>query len=315
LSDPAAMSVPARPRSAAARLYRNIADTLSLFALPAFAARLPWPIAFRVLKLLAFTTPAFRFEANVAWREATAYVGDRDGGRWRRRFRLVRWVERVDAFLAVRRPAAWWLRQIDVHGDIDALTAPSLVLTCHWGAGAWIWTVLREHGIRARFLARRPDVRDFGRSRIAQRYAELRERALARAGCAGVIFLGDSSARMRAAWDVGESVLGMIDVPADPARRWARVSLLGREARLPSGLLHRAAASGVPTVIVTCGIDVVCGRRVLHVERIADGVAVDDAAALYATHLDARLREAPELWHLWHEARSMFVADGDAPHV
>ncbi|HEX5122939.1 MAG TPA: hypothetical protein VFV97_06815, partial [Rhodanobacteraceae bacterium] len=128
-----------------------------------------------------------------------------------------------------------------------------------------------------------------------------------RIGSRGPIYTGDSSAQVFDAWARGESVLGMLDVPAGDARKTLPVELLGRRARFPCGLLQLAASAGVRVVLMSCGFDFASGRRMLHVETLPDGLDVDAMLARYAAHLDARLHEAPAAWHLWRDAATIFV--------
>jgi hypothetical protein len=290
-------------------LRRNVADVLGLFVAPALIACLPWRATYAVLKLLARRSVAFSNEADAAWAVARKHLPDADMLEWKTRLRLMKWVERVDTYLTLMHGARWWRRRIEVTGDFPPGAAPYLLLTYHWGAGNWIWKLLREHAIAAYFLARRPEALDFGTShRIALWYGRLRVWGLSRIGSMGPLYTGDSSRLIRETWTRGQSVVGMLDLPPRGTQKSERVPLLDGQARLPSGLVHLAQASGIRVVLLSCGLDFASGRRLLRIETLANDLGVEDVLARYAGHLNARLRDAPEAWHMWHEAELMFVA-------
>jgi hypothetical protein len=288
-------------------LRRNVADAFRLFVVPALLALVGWTIAFPLMRLWSRLAPGAHREADPSWAAAEAYLPGANAAQWKAHLRLAIWVERVDTFLTLLRSARWWQRQVDIDGMLPPGNAPYLLLTYHWGTGGWIWKLLDAHGIGASFLLRRPVALDFGTSRVAWWYARLRSWALPRIGSRGPIWTGESSAQLREAWARGESVLGMLDVPVGDARKTLPVELLGRAARFPYGLLQLAASAGVSVVLLSCGLDPASGRRELRVETLPQGLDVEGMLARYASHLDARLREAPAAWHLWRDAPTIFV--------
>ena len=88
-------------------------------------------------------------EADVAWNVMREYAGHGDEHAWKMHYKLVRWVERVDTYLVLVRGTAWWLSQVDRQGQWPRAGAPGLLLTCHWGAGHWLWRCLQSVGVRA----------------------------------------------------------------------------------------------------------------------------------------------------------------------
>ncbi|MGH8171504.1 MAG: hypothetical protein ACREPX_00060 [Rhodanobacteraceae bacterium] len=289
------------------RFRRNVADVLGLFIGPAVVACLPWPAAFAVLKLLARRGIGFSNEADAAWNIAQPHLRDADMREWKMRARLMKWVERVDTYLTLMHGSQWWKRHVDVVGEFPPGAAPYLLLTYHWGAGNWVWKLLREHAIPAYFLARRPEALDFGTSRVALWYGRLRVWGLSRIGSLGPLYTGDSSRQIKETWTRGESVVGMLDLPARGEQKTERVPLLDGQVRLPSGLVRLAETSGTRVVLLSCGLDFDTGRRRLRIETLAEGLDVAGVLTRYAGHLDARLHDAPEAWHMWHEADLIFV--------
>lgn len=285
------MSPGSRPR-------RFASDLGLLYLLPILVALLPWRAGFALLRRLA------RSERLLAPYVAAAWTAARDAGvatdavAFARACRLVFLVERCDAFLCPLHGERWWLRRIDVDGDLATL-APGLLLTSHWGSGGWLWRVLAARGIAGHFVARRAEVTDVGRSRLVRGYLAWRTRAAMRSGCRGVIYTGGSAARIREVLAAGEAVVGMLDLPARADRGSVDVDFLGAPARLPDGLVSLAAAAGVPVTLIACGLDVETGRRRLYLERLPAGLAVPESVQRYATWLEQRIREAPGFWQPW----------------
>jgi hypothetical protein len=201
----------------------------------------------------------------------------------------------------VLRSRAWWRRHIRQRGAFAQAPTGGVLLTYHWGGGSWVWPMLREAGIPAHFIARRPVARDLGESRIALWYGALRMRVVRRIGCLGPLFVGESAGRIHEELAAGRCVVGMLDLPAARGQRTHRGPLLERTARVPNGLAHLAAAHGAPVNLFSCSFDVDTGRRELRIESVAP----DDAATVgtaYLRHLDQCLREESAFWQMWPSA-------------
>lgn len=289
------------------RFRRALADAVNLFLLPALLAALPWPLAFRLLRRFAATMTVFRPEADAACAAAQTIVSVADPESWKRNYRLVRWIERCDTFLTLLRSRRWWLDRIDFDGAWPHPGLPCLFLTFHWGAGHWVWKCLRNAGFNAYFVARKPQVADMGVSRLALWYGRLRGWGFSHVGGLGVLYTGGSRRRIREALQAGSSIVGMLDLPVTSGQRTRPVDLLGRSARLPYGLLECLEAP-CGKAIFSCAVDLRTGRRRLRVEPVDAQADVGTLLQRYAAHLDARLRESPESWMMWHEAPAIFVA-------
>jgi len=290
-----------------------LADVLGLYLLPGVSALLPWRVGYALLKRAARVEWFHREVTDAAWRAARQVDGEWDEVAWKTGFRLLRMVDHADSYLTILRSGGWWRSRIDVDGTWPAPTDRGhLFLTYHWGAGHWIWRLLRARGFEAAFLARRVEGRDLGATRLSHWYARFRAWALSRIGSRGAIFTGQSTGVVRDALASGTSIVGMLDLPASARQRTVRVQLLGRAADLPAGLVHIAVDAGCAVTVFSAGLDLATGRRRLHLELAPPGCGVAEIMNLYASHLDTCLRARPEFWQLWCVAPALFAPHADA---
>lgn len=289
------------------RLRRALADLSMLFVLPALVALLPWRYGFALLKRCARSTRLYALSVEPAWQAARVFLPDADETEWKFRFRLLRLVDHVDVYLCLLRGARWGRRWIVQHGAWPSPGA-RVWLTYHWGAGWWIWPLLREQGIATHFLARAPQGRSVGLTRVSHVFARFREWAMRRAGGAGALFTGGSSEKIRAALTAGDGVMGMLDLPAMAEQRTLTLPLLDRTARFPYGLVRLAAQLDVPVSLVSFGLDFANGQRDVRIENLPAGTSAEQLMQHYAAHLDTRLHAAPEAWQIWREASLLFCA-------
>lgn len=285
---------------------RAFADALCLYLIPLATALLPWPLGFALLKRLARWPFLHRDSVESLWAGAAPLFPDADPLQWKCRARLLLLVEHTDTYLTLLRSDRWWRKHIAVCGEFPAAEQANLLLTFHWGTGNWIWRLLRAHGIRAFFLARRPHGRSLGLSRLSHWYGRLRGWSLRRIGSAGVIFTGDSADVIRQALGEKCSVIGMLDIGARGQQQAASGALLQHAVRLPSGLARIAQDSGTAVTLFSVGLDWGSGDRDLLIHVVPAGTDAAGIMAAYIGHLDARLHSTPEAWQMWHEAHAIF---------
>lgn len=286
---------------------------LERWLLPALAAGLPWPACFRLYAALADAGWPFRAETELAYSAAARYLQPGDARAWKRAHRLVRLVDQADHYLSQHRGDGWLDRYVRTRGEWPASGAPFLALGFHWGAGLWALRSLRRTGHGAAFLSAEVDARQLGIGGAALRQARRRMRELERAGGRAPIYLGGASAAMQAVFAQGDVVVALIDAPPRADQGTVPVTLLGRPARLPDGLLRLAQREGVPVVPFTMGVDGDSGMRQLD---IGAPIRVDDvaaAAAAIAARLDPLLARESAGWHLWPQAAAFFGSSTPDP--
>lgn len=292
-----------------------LSDALFLYLLPLLVGLLPWRIGFALLKRVARMPLVFADVVTAAWSQAERTLPALDRQHFSQRYRLLLLVDRCDSLLCLMRSARWWQDQVDVQGDpLDSLE-PGLLLNSHWGSGNWIWRLLAARDMPAYFVARRAEVGDVGRGWLSRGYLAWRRWAVQRMGCAGVIFTGGSSAQVLDTFQRGQSVLGMLDLPARPGQASAEASLLGRKVYFPTGLASLATRARVSSAIVSCGLDMDSGRRRLHLEFLPADLKADEIVRRYTAHLQRRIETEPAQWQAWPQASVYFAAATPDPET
>jgi hypothetical protein len=295
-------------KNISSRIRRAVADAFTLFALPGFAALLPWALGFALLKWCARNERLYREATEPAWAAAREHCPGCDEKLWRYRFRLLRLVDHTDVYLTLLRGRGWRRRHVVVNGAWPE-TGACVFLTYHWGTGNWVWPLLRERGFDAYFLARRAEGRALGLTRLSHGFGRFRGWALRRIGSRGALFTGGSSAEVTAVLRAGDSVVGMLDLPVQNQQSAVQCALLDGQVRFPFGLVRLAAEAPARIAFFSFGLDFQTGRRDLRIDAVPEGLTPAQVLQRYAAHLDARLREAPEAWQIWREAPAMFVAN------
>lgn len=290
------------------RIPHFLADVSGTYLLPLCCIFLPWPIAFKMLRGFSRCRILFREAANTAWRESRRFGGVLDERNWKQRFRLLRMVDQVDIYLPLVRSERWRRKYIVQSGTWPQPGTACVFLTYHWGAGNWVWSILREQRLSAHFLARRPRGRPLGTTLLSHWYGVFRVWGLRRIGSLGVILTGGSANVIAGALRAGESVVGMLDLAATEQQQVLKFPLLDDVLRLPVGLARLAIETSSRIVIFSFGLNFDSGQRNIKIETLPAGITLEAATRCYVAHLDLRLRESPESWHMWHEAPMMFVS-------
>jgi hypothetical protein len=266
-------------------------------ALPAVAAALPWPLAWRVIRTLAARGRAFGDEAARALAACEAHGRVIDRTSWLARHRAMRIVDHVDPAISAMRGDRWMDRHLRVDGD-PVPAQPSVFVGFHYGTGFWSLRHLRRLGHRVSFVSAPVEAAQMAGDPLRLAFLRWRQRRVEGAGGAPVIYVGGSSDRIRTALRSGVSVLALIDVP-EPTTSTVAVPLLGHDAQFPDGILRIAASERVPLVGYVASFDMQAGTRRLRFTRLADDPL--QALRTLAAMRDAAIRDDPASWHFWAE--------------
>lgn len=295
--------VPSAPRFPAEWRLR-----LQLSWLPRCFAALPWPLAFRLIKLVARLRFLYRENVEPATQAAANAGFAPDRARFAYEQRVYRLVDHTDLYLSRKLGPAYVARFVDRVGAWPDGSKPFLAVTCHWGAGMFALWTLAEAGRATACLAAplnedsvkgSPTLLAYGRARLGE---------VVRICGAPIVSTGEGLRPLLGAIDGGINLLALVDVPTDAIGGGMRVTMLDRTAMLPSGLAKFARRFEVPVVFFTCELDFATGRRLV---RIADAFMVGDDLGMQriADGIDAAIRRQPAAWSFWQIAPAFFVAD------
>lgn len=316
-------------------MQRNVAIALECRRRACFAAGAPWPhetamfrdrdLAVRVLGTLLPAAPAARasarltralggararYAAAAAGVAAANLLGDPAAGAAVEE----RWVEA----LAADDLDAWraWAHAGDACGDaalfgVEHLPAPGPAVFAgfHLSGGLAIFEVLRRRGFAPTFLLA-PAPAGLGRYGRALRAVRLRY--LARVLERPWIETGPGARRtLQGHLDAGGAVVALLDVPEDAVQLRDRVpvTLFGRTASLPVGILRLALAAGLPIVPFDGRVDD-DGRRTIRLHAPACGGDPAEALRDVLASMERVVRERPWDWHAWLEIEALLAPHG-----
>lgn len=287
---------------------RNGEDLLILFVIPIFVALLPWSIGFRLLRKMARHERSHSANVDQAWEMAKLHFPDENEAEWKWRYRLLRLVERVDAWLVLLRPRRWWRKQIVQKGEFPAAEGPHVFLSYHWGGGQWIWSQLVRYGFETHLISRRAEAADLGAGRLSLLLGWTRLRGIRHLGGREVIFLGGAKGPVQTALAQGHHLLGMQDMPANAWEGALRRPVLDGEVAFPFGLARLAIEARASIVLLSFAFDVDSGKRILNVIPLPRDADIETVATRYVEHLDECLRGESAFWQIWSLAPLLFVS-------
>ena len=302
-STPAAPS-PTRP----SMQWRTLRETVLL---PALAAILPWALGFRLLKKFATRADLFPELTDAACKGAQTVSPIDDVTAWKQRYRLIRLVDHCDMFLLRTRTRQWLRKHADVEGAWPA-SGPFIAMSFHWGQGIWALADLHSIGPPVRLLAARLDKSEFGDDWVSYAYARSRNRTVELAAGAPIIYVGGARRLLESALADGHIVLALYDLPPTAGHSTLLTKVCDRIIKLPAGLANLAAASGVPIVPFSLGIDYQTGRRQLRIEEAFLPANAQEFADRLAVSLTRLIRMDTAAWHLSSHAPHFFAADAEA---
>lgn len=280
------------------RLRREGRDALELVLLPGLAAVLPWPLCFKLFKLLAHWQWLYRemVDADCAQAQAQGWAQDARGWRWQRR--LVQLVDHADHYLHRTRSDAWLRRYVQVQGDWLAHGQPAMLFTFHWGAGMWGLRHASQAGLRVHALAAPAEGAAFAGRWVLRRYAQARLRSVEQALGTSLVLVPKGLRKLRDVLDKKEQILALLDVPQDQGQGQV-CTLLGQQVLLSAAMPQLAQRQQGNSVWYVTGLDVHTGRRYLQITPLPAGLCAQQLMDTMVQGLEHLMRSQPAAWHLW----------------
>jgi lauroyl/myristoyl acyltransferase len=194
----------------------------------------------------------------------------------------------------------------------------AILVNAHFGYGPLVGAILRLHGVPTAQIA----AEWYLKAALAEREADgsrFRRWVHAHLRHAGDLLMpGDLAAGLNVrpifqALEENRAVI--IAADAQLSVDFVRLSLLGRDFHFATGFVKIALARGCPVLPVFA---LPGTRRHPVVTEIGERLALDPDASIaenlltYARILEARVREAPHLWHAWARP-TLFASSGGMP--
>ena len=291
------------------RLKAELRDFVEVVALPALAMVLPWPLCYRVLRRLARSSWLFRDETERAFTQAKAlgWVHG-DENTWRQLKRLTSLVDHADHYLTRTRSDAWMQKHLTVSGTWPATDAPGLLLTFHWGAGMWAQRHAGAAGVKASMMVDAAKPEFFQGHWVLFKYIQARIRSIELALHTPTVDAGKNLRPVLATLRRKESIMAVIDVPADQVAATVNGELFGRAAHIPKALLRVGVEQAIPITLYMTGYRVDDGQRTLEIIQLGVYQDIDKLASDIFAALNAAIGRQPTAWHLWGEAPRFFNA-------
>ena len=293
-----------------ARLRVEGRDLLELFLIPSLAVFIPWPLCFRLFRVLSRLDFLYRALSETAFSEARSRGCADDRVRWLGTRRLYAMVDHADYYLVCSRSDRWLRRHFDVTGDWPNPAAAALLCTFHWGAGMWSLRHAFAEGIRAHALVAPLEGANFQGRSVLRWYAKARTAAVAKSLGRATLDVGTSMRPALRALKQHEQLLALVDVPADQVSASVPIRFLGHAARVPRALLRLAVDQKLPITLFLVGMRLEDGRRFLRLHQVGVADNVEALAEEIFGSLEQAITEEPAAWHLWSESERFFDPTG-----
>jgi len=291
------------------RLRKEFRDLIELVLIPGIAIFLPWPLCFRLFRVLSRAPFLYARQAALALEQAQKMGFVQDKQKWGAAFRLVQLVDHADFYLSRFRSDRWMDRHLVVSGDSwpDPLT-PFFAVSFHWGAGLWSLRDLRRHGFRTAFMFRKFSEGSAGY--VVMKYAHWRLGEVERAGRARPIVTGPNVIeRVRQTLQNGVSVAVLLDAPHTNPDNCIPAKLFGRSAQLPGGVIRFAVEKQIPVFAFTLSFDPNTGQRQLMIKGPLPSSSERELMGGLVSVFTEAVRQQPYAWHFWPYLESFLVRD------
>ena len=290
------------------RLKTETRDLIELVLLPGLAAVLPWPLCFRLFRLLAHWRWLYRQVCESAVNQALARGVVDDPARWHWMRRLVTLVDHADYYLSRTHQSGerWLARHVTEEGTWPLPNRAAILCTFHWSAGMWGLRSAAHAGLHPRALVAPLDQAAFRGRTVLGWYARARTGEVTRVLGQQALDVSQSLRPVIRALRADEQIVLAVDVPSDQAAASEPITVMGMEASTPRGLLRLAVDQRAPVAVYLTGFDTRTGQRWVRIEQLG---VYDDLSALIRDvfrRLDAAMAQDPAAWHFWSEAVRFF---------
>ena len=288
----------------------NIRDFLEFILVPGLAAVLPWPLCFRLFRLLTKWPGLYNqaVEAMLTGAQDMGYVCNKQ--QWARDYRLQMLVDQADLYLSRFRSDKWLDQHFQARGDVWPVSADrsTMGITFHWGTGLLVFRYLRRQGIEAAGIFQGSNHESFTHRPIRQWYGRWRIREVERSGGCAAIFTGRKTiTQLRETLAQNRAVIALLDIPPDGSMPGIPVQIFDQKAQFPRGLIRIATRKQLPVVGFTVALDRNTGMRILRTKGPLPNANEQELMDSLAQLFREAISRDPVAWYFWPFARSFFT--------
>ncbi|MDW8311891.1 MAG: EamA family transporter [Burkholderiales bacterium] len=273
---------------------------------PVVCALLPNALARPLMHALSRSPQLYAYEAQAALIGLRARAAQAAHEATLDDLRFCRLADHRDLWLSFTRPKRWAFRAVRAE-EPPTIERPALIVTFHFGGGWWLPARWGALGAPVSIVMRRGKRPEEPGERLLWALGQFRMRRIAQLSRAPLIAVEDGATllRVRRAWQAGNSVLALLDLPPQLVDRTSPVAFLGETAHFPSALLTLALREGRPIYLYLGETlpESLTPRYLL--ERIA-GTTVEEALGEIVAALERAIRRRPGAWHGWSEVELYF---------
>ncbi|AVP99503.1 hypothetical protein C7S18_21025 [Ahniella affigens] len=288
-------------------LIGNTRAGVEYVLVPGLIALLPFRLGVRLGWWLTRFKLLYRGGVHQAADQAQNFGFAADRQDFEHRCRFHRLMDLTDLYWSKTRSDRHIDRNFDQTGDWPA-DGPVMAVTFHWGGGHWGIRSLHRTGRPIVCLAGPLDPEHVGHLSVLYRYACWRTREVEKHSGRPLFkrYRGIAVRDLRDKAKSGDSILSLIDVPPGEVGGARPVTLLGRDAKLPNGLVKMAELLKLPIVFYAARINPLTARVEFRIGAPLDPTDRDAVLQEAARWLDEMIQRDPAAWMLWAQAPGFF---------
>ncbi len=282
-------------------------DLIELVVLPGLAALLPWRWCFALFKRFARWGWLYREQSEAALEQARlrGWSGQ-DERHWLWERKLVTLVDHADHYLGLSRSNKWMDRHMTVEGVWPKSDAAQILMSFHWGAGYWGLRHAAAHGLHPHALVASLDSPVYQGRSVLGTYARSRNANVTRTLGVPVINVAQHLRQVLAALKKKQTLLGVMDVPADESLASITITILGMKAKVPSALFRLATDQRIPVIVYVTGLNTETGMRSLKIESAFHPTSMQVLSEEVFVHLNKIISQSAPAWHFWGISERFF---------
>lgn len=271
---------------------------LEYFIIPAATMLMPWWLAIRYFRLLAYIPWLYDFSTRYRVAGAES-VGLLKGNRaaWIRACKISQMVDLADMFLLTARRKRYVNKYIKDNFSA-CLTDQQIIFTPHYGGGIWAFFLLAQKGMPAAILINRPQ----GKWRAADLSGRFRLWVLRKKGF--LVFDSMNVLLLRQALREKRSIFVLPDIPQTPNVESFQIPTALGELNLVSGFFKLADGRKIAVVNAIFDLDVHNGKRFFDAD-CHQGLSATQYAIKFAEKTAAAISKKSYLWHMAVEAAAV----------